>query len=157
RPVVIDFVEVKCNVSRVDVEGRCLDLLHAAPLRQLLDVGSDVGPMLSAIARHLHQAIVGAYPDHVGVNRRDCDGKNGIERFRAAMFSISMVPSADSVWTMLPWRPAGSTYSPSSPIAVNQSAPVLSRLNAFDAPHQPLLSCRPPHNMYGFSSSCATM
>ena len=59
--LVIQLVRIEGDIGGARLEGRHADLIDARPFGAP-DVGS-VGPVLAAVAGHLHQAIVGTHPD----------------------------------------------------------------------------------------------
>src|SRR5439155_478390 len=60
---IVHLVEIHCKVSCAGIETRGFDIGDSTPLGQSGDVGGHVGPALAAIARNLHQAVIGARPD----------------------------------------------------------------------------------------------
>src|SRR5262249_20225645 len=80
---VVDLVEVDGDVRRAGIEPRRLDAADRAERRQVRDVPGDVRPGLAAVARHLHEAVVGAGPDEAGLLRRMGDGVDDVEGLHA--------------------------------------------------------------------------
>src|SRR5207244_2808968 len=96
-----------------------------------------------------------------------------MERFSPVLRSTRvMFPFWESTYSMDESLGAGTAYSPSPPVTVNHSAPLSPPPppppappppppppppTLLDGPHHALLSCRPPHSMYGVLLSAATM
>ena len=76
RIAVVHLVEVHGEVGRAGVVARRRDAAHRAPRRQAGQVLRDVGPGLAAVARELHQAVVGAGPDEPLLARRFGDAED---------------------------------------------------------------------------------
>ncbi len=68
-----------------------------------------------------------------------------------------MLPFCESTYRVEESLGAGMAYSPSPPVTVNHSDPVMRPAGPADGPHQALLSCKPPHSKYGLLLSAATM
>ena len=64
-PEVVELVARRRHIGRRRVLRRWFHGAHQTPLGQLL--GRDVLPRLPAVTRHLHEAVVGAGPDHARV------------------------------------------------------------------------------------------
>ena len=75
RLEVVLLIAVRRDVRRAGAERRRLDEADAREVSQPLR--RHVLPARSAVARHLHEAVVGTRPDHGGVLRRRCDGEDG--------------------------------------------------------------------------------
>src|SRR6266702_5083493 len=80
-----------------------------------------------------------------------------------------MLPFCESTYRIVESLGAGTAYSPSPPATVNHSEPLRPPAPAappappppppapLDGPHHALLSCKPPHTIYGLLLSAATM
>src|SRR5438094_8271666 len=88
-----------------------------------------------------------------------------MERFSPVFKSTRvMLPFCESTYRIVESLGAGTAYSPSPPVTVNHSDPFIPPPpppppppTFVDGPHHALLSCRPPHSMYGVLLSAATM
>src|SRR5437762_11557966 len=92
-----------------------------------------------------------------------------IERVTPVLRSTRvMLPFCESTYRIDESLGAGTAYSPSPPVTVNHSEPFrppapppppppLPPAAPLEGPHHALLSCRPPHSMYGVLSAAATM
>src|SRR5437762_9358723 len=88
-----------------------------------------------------------------------------IERVTPVLRSTRvMLPFWESTYRIDESLGAGTAYSPSPPVTVNHSDPFIPPPppappppTFVDGPHHALLSCRPPHSMYGVLLSAATM
>ena len=83
RIAIVDLVPVYREVCRAGVVTRRFDVRHRAPLRELVNIGRDIGPRLAAIARELHIAVIGAGPDQARLFGRFGDGKHHAGIFHA--------------------------------------------------------------------------
>ena len=84
RVQIVEAETIDCGVHAVGIEVRSVQLRDFTP-------GGEVGrrnfaPVLAAVAREPDEAVVGAGPDDVGVERR---GREGINY--AAMFALRWV------------------------------------------------------------------
>ena len=70
RAEVIVLVTVERYVSRPRIEVRGVDVRDPRIRRQAFDVGDHVCPGLAAVSGHLNVSVIGADPDHPGLNRR---------------------------------------------------------------------------------------
>src|SRR5205807_9500088 len=94
RLVVVNLMEVHRDVGRALVMGRGLDLLQPPPLGQVGNAGGHVRPMLAAIACYLDLAIVGTYPDDLGIDGRDGDRKDAVKGLSAAQVEFDWAATA---------------------------------------------------------------
>ena len=77
RRHVAEGMAVEGRVRRARRERARLHPVDPAVLRQAADVADHILPVLSAVARQLHVAVVGAYPDEAALERRLADGEDG--------------------------------------------------------------------------------
>ena len=70
RFVVVVLVHRRRNISSAGIERRRFDRIDLNPFRHHVFRRRDVVPVLAAVARHLHQTIIGAGPDRSRLHRR---------------------------------------------------------------------------------------
>ena len=96
RIAVIHLMEVHGDVGRARFVARGLNIAHRSPVGKIRNILRDVGPILSAVARDLHESVVRACPDHTRLFRGLRDGEN-----RARIFHADVVGS-ESAGDLLP-------------------------------------------------------
>src|SRR6185437_2479851 len=80
RPPVVELVAVDRNVGRGGIEWRYAILVHPSfdVFGRSGEVAGHVAPRLPAVPGHLHEAVVRAHPDHVGIGGREVDREDRI-------------------------------------------------------------------------------
>src|SRR6185312_4902750 len=108
RGPVTPLVAVVRHVRGAGLERRYLDCIDEAGAKSL---GRDIRPAVATIASELHQAVVGADPDRVGVARRWCDVIDSVVDLAARAF-IGDRRAARTLVCLLVTREVGADRGP---------------------------------------------
>src|SRR5215471_14418768 len=76
RIPVIHLVKIDSDVGRPCLVAGRFNIADGAPWRKSRNVPCDVGPVLSSVASHLNNAVVGARPDQAFLEARLGDSKH---------------------------------------------------------------------------------
>src|SRR5581483_356540 len=81
RLEVAEVVAIDGNDRLAGVVGRYINTLDAAPVLHARNFPGHISPVRAAIAGDMHQTIVSADPDHVGIFLRKSDSEDGVISF----------------------------------------------------------------------------
>ena len=101
---------VNGQVGGARVVARGLDVVHRTPLGKVRKIFRDVAPVFPAVARHLHQPVIGTHPDQARLFGRLRQRENHAGIFHADV--VGSQPSGNLLTALVVARQVGTDDLP---------------------------------------------